>query len=52
MELSVCPYCGAKVADTREEIAHMNAVHPEIIAARLRAAGELPPDPAVDPPAW
>lgn len=33
----VCPHCGEVVVSTREEIAHMQAEHPDVIAARLRA---------------
>lgn len=46
----VCPHCGVTVANTREEIDHMNAEHGDVIRERLRAAGELPPDPPTDPP--
>lgn len=37
--LKQCPYCGYGVESAQDEINHMNASHPEIIAERLRAAG-------------
>lgn len=46
---SHCPYCdwqtsaGSPDELTRNEIAHMEANHPDVIEQRLRDAGELPP---------
>lgn len=40
-----CPYCGVEVDDAWNEIAHMEARHPEVIAERLRAAGLDVPEP-------
>lgn len=37
--MSECPYCGATVATVADEVAHMNAEHPEVIVERLRKAG-------------
>lgn len=37
--MSECPYCGAEAATPKEETEHMSAVHPEIVAERLRGAG-------------
>lgn len=38
-ELSTCPYCGEKCYGAREEIAHMDKNHPEIIDQRLIDSG-------------
>lgn len=53
--MSTCPYCGVEVADVHGEVEHMNAAHPDIVAARLRDAGLEDPqarwvDPALTPP--
>ena len=41
-----CPQCGSEGAVTaRQEIAHMESAHPEIISARLEAAGIEPRPP-------
>jgi hypothetical protein len=37
--VSVCPYCGHEAADARAEIVHMTAAHPDVVQARLQAAG-------------
>jgi hypothetical protein len=34
-----CPFCAAVVHGTREEIAHMESEHPEIVEQRLTDAG-------------
>lgn len=44
-----CPFCGQRAETTFDEVAHMEAHHPEVIERRLRDAG-LPPRerPAMD----
>lgn len=39
-----CPFCDYEAADVHDEVEHMTAVHPDIIANRLRAIGEPLPD--------
>lgn len=38
-----CPYCGAGAGNVGEEIAHMEAEHPDVIRRRLEDAGLEPP---------
>lgn len=44
-ELVACPGCGLELpeVDSAAQIRHMQAEHPEIIRARLRAIGEVEP---------
>lgn len=37
-----CPYCGYVAVDAADEIAHMNAEHPDVIAERLAAIDGVP----------
>jgi 2-iminoacetate synthase ThiH len=37
--MSRCPYCPFEAQSTEEEIAHMNAEHPQEIARRMTEAG-------------
>lgn len=39
MKQNVCPYCGETADNAKEEIVHMNMMHPDIVAKRLRDAG-------------
>lgn len=41
--MSDCPYCGAHADTVPEEIAHMEAQHPDVIRRRLEGAGLEPP---------
>jgi hypothetical protein len=42
--MSECPYCGAHAATPADEVAHMNAAHPDIVRERLERAGMLSHD--------
>lgn len=41
-DMTVCPYCAYEAAGVREEIAHMQVAHPEVIRQRLKDAGLEP----------
>lgn len=45
--MTECPYCGFAAHTTREEVAHMEQAHPDIVAERLRAAGLEPSTPPI-----
>ena len=49
--MSDCPYCGQPAADVQEEVAHMQAAHPDIIRERLGAIGIVEPEPGSSTPA-
>ena len=37
--MSRCPYCDFDAATLAEEVAHMNAAHPDVVRGRLERAG-------------
>jgi hypothetical protein len=37
--MSDCPYCGTTADTVEQEVAHMNAQHPEVVVRRLVRAG-------------
>ena len=49
---TTCPYCDYEAKGPRDEIAHMNLAHPDVVRERLAESGEidtgLPPMPNPD----